>query len=54
MGGSTNSALHLPAIAHEMGVELTLDDIHNISMRTPLLADMKPSGKFLMYDFGFE
>ena len=50
MGGSTNSALHLPAIAHEMGVELTLDDIHNISMRTPLLADMKPSGKFLMYD----
>ncbi len=50
MGGSTNSALHLPAIAQEMGVDLTLDDIHEISMRTPHLADMKPAGKFLMYD----
>lgn len=50
MGGSTNSALHLPAIAHEMGVELTLDDIHEISMRTPHLADMKPAGKYIMYD----
>ncbi|MEG3582414.1 MAG: dihydroxy-acid dehydratase [Chloroflexota bacterium] len=50
MGGSTNTALHLPAIAHEMGVELTLDDIHEISMRTPHLADMKPAGKYIMYD----
>ena len=50
MGGSTNSALHIPAIAHEMGVKLTLEDIHRISMKTPLLADMKPAGKFLMYD----
>lgn len=50
MGGSTNAALHLPAIAHEMGVELTLDDIHEISMRTPHLADMKPAGKYIMYD----
>ncbi len=50
MGGSTNTALHLPAIAHEAGIDLTLRDIHNISMRTPLLADMKPGGKFVMYD----
>jgi dihydroxy-acid dehydratase len=50
MGGSTNSSLHLPAIAHEAGVDLTLEDIHRISMRTPLLADMKPGGKFVMFD----
>ncbi len=50
MGGSTNSALHLPAIAYDAGIELTLKDIHNISMRTPLLADMKPGGRFVMYD----
>jgi dihydroxy-acid dehydratase len=50
MGGSTNTALHLPAIASEMGVKLTLKDIHNISMRTPLLADMKPGGKYVMFD----
>ena len=50
MGGSTNTALHLPAIAHEMGVELTLEDIHEISMKTPHLADMKPAGKYIMYD----
>ena len=50
MGGSTNTALHLPAIAHEAGVDLTLDDIHAISMRTPLIADMKPGGKYVMFD----
>ena len=50
MGGSTNSTLHLPAIAHEVNVELTLKDIHDISMRTPLLADMKPGGRYLMFD----
>ena len=50
MGGSTNSTLHLPAIAHEMGIELTLKDIHDISLRTPLLADMKPAGRFVMFD----
>lgn len=50
MGGSTNTALHLPAIAHEAGIKLTLDDIHKISMRTPLIADMKPGGKYVMYD----
>ena len=36
MGGSTNTALHLPAIANEMGIKLTLKEIHDISMRTPL------------------
>lgn len=50
MGGSTNTTLHLPAIAHEAGIKLTLDDIHKISMRTPLIADMKPGGKYVMYD----
>lgn len=50
LGGSTNTALHLPAIAHEMGVALSLKEIHEISMRTPLLADMKPGGRFVMYD----
>jgi len=50
MGGSTNTALHLPAIANEMGITLTLKEIHDISMRTPLLADLKPGGKYVMYD----
>ena len=50
MGGSTNTTLHLPAIAHEMGVELTLKDIHDISMRTPLIANMKPGGDYVMLD----
>ncbi|MBL76403.1 MAG: dihydroxy-acid dehydratase [Chloroflexi bacterium] len=50
MGGSTNTTLHLPAIAAEMGVQLTLKDIHDISMRTPLIADMKPGGKHVMLD----
>ncbi len=50
MGGSTNTSLHLPAIAHESGVDLTLDDIHKIAMKTPLIADMKPGGKYVMFD----
>lgn len=50
MGGSTNTTLHLPAIAHEAGVALTLDDIHAIAMRTPLIADMKPGGRYVMFD----
>ncbi|MCH7972246.1 MAG: dihydroxy-acid dehydratase [Chloroflexi bacterium] len=50
MGGSTNTTLHLPAIAHEAGVELTLKDIHDISLRTPLIANMKPGGRYLMLD----
>jgi dihydroxy-acid dehydratase len=50
MGGSTNTTLHLPAIAAEMGVELTLKDIHDISMKTPLIANMKPGGDYVMLD----
>jgi dihydroxy-acid dehydratase len=50
LGGSTNTALHLPAMAHEAGVRLTLKDIHDISMRTPLLADLKPGGRYVMLD----
>ncbi len=46
-GGSTNAVLHLLAIAKEAGVELSLDDFNRISARTPLLADLKPSGRFV-------
>jgi dihydroxy-acid dehydratase len=49
-GGSTNIALHLPAIAYELGLELTLDEIHEISQRTPTLADLRPGGKYVMVD----
>jgi dihydroxy-acid dehydratase len=48
VGGSTNSALHLPAIAHEAGVRLTIDDFDFVSRRTPVLADTMPSGKYAM------
>jgi dihydroxy-acid dehydratase len=46
-GGSTNAVLHLLAIAREAGVELDIDDFDPISARTPLLADLKPSGRFV-------
>jgi len=49
-GGSTNSVLHLLAVAHEAGVELELDDFDRISRRTPLLADLKPAGRFVAPD----
>ncbi|MBS1700335.1 MAG: dihydroxy-acid dehydratase [Armatimonadetes bacterium] len=49
-GGSTNIALHLPAIANELGISLTLKDIHEISQRTPILADLRPGGKYVMLD----
>ena len=45
-GGSTNAALHLIALAREVGVPLELDDIDRISRRTPLLCDLKPGGRF--------
>jgi dihydroxy-acid dehydratase len=48
LGGSTNAVLHLLAIAYEAGVKLELDDFSRIGARTPLLADIKPSGKYLM------
>ncbi len=46
-GGSTNAVLHLIAIAHEAGVPLSLEDFDRISARVPLLADLKPSGRFV-------
>jgi dihydroxy-acid dehydratase len=49
-GGSTNAALHIPAIAHEAGIRFTLEDFARVAKRTPLLADMKPGGRFLAKD----
>jgi dihydroxy-acid dehydratase len=49
-GGSTNAVLHLLAIAREAGVELTIDDFDSISSRTPLIADLKPGGRFVAND----
>ncbi len=54
-GGSTNAALHLPAIAHECGIEFDLHDVAAIFKRTPYIADMKPGGKYVakdMFDVG--
>ena len=48
LGGSTNAVLHLLAIAHTVGVPLTLDDFTRLGKDTPLLADLRPSGRFLM------
>lgn len=49
-GGSTNAALHLPALANEAGIKFTLDDIQRISHKTPVIADLKPGGKYVMED----
>ena len=49
-GGSTNAVLHLLAVAHEAGIELTIDDFDAISSRTPLLCDLKPGGRFVATD----
>ena len=48
LGGSTNAVLHLLAMAHTMGVDLELDDFTRIGKKTPMVADLKPSGKYLM------
>ena len=50
MGGSTNAALHLIAIAHEAQVELTLDDFDSLSRTTPYITDLRPGGRFVMSD----
>ena len=50
LGGSTNAVLHLLAVAHSVGVALTLDDFQTVSDRTPYLADLKPSGRYVMED----
>lgn len=49
-GGSTNGVLHFLAIAHELGIDLDLDEFQTISGRTPLLADLKPGGRFVAPD----
>ena len=49
-GGSTNAGLHIPAIAHEAGIPFSMDDLARVSRRTPLLADMKPGGRYLAKD----
>jgi dihydroxy-acid dehydratase len=54
-GGSTNAGLHLPAIAHEAGIDFDLDDVCAIFKSTPYLADLKPSGRYVakdMYEAG--
>jgi len=50
MGGSTNSVLHLLAIAHEAGVDLEIDDFDRLSRVTPYLSDLRPGGRFVMSD----
>ena len=49
-GGSTNAALHLPAIANEIGIKFDLMDVAKIFKRTPYLADLKPGGKYVAKD----
>jgi dihydroxy-acid dehydratase len=49
-GGSTNAALHLPAMANECGIRFTLDDVAAIMRRTPYIADLKPGGKYVALD----
>ncbi|AYN03867.1 dihydroxy-acid dehydratase [Flavobacterium sp. 140616W15] len=50
LGGSTNAVMHLIAMAHSVDVEITLADFQRISDKTPVLADLKPSGKYMMED----
>lgn len=50
LGGSTNAVMHLIAMAHAVDIELTLEDFQRISDKVPVLADLKPSGKYLMED----
>ena len=49
-GGSTNAALHIPAIAHEAGIAFHLDDVAEVFARTPLIADLRPGGRYLARD----
>ncbi|WP_085505850.1 dihydroxy-acid dehydratase [Thalassobacillus devorans] len=50
LGGSTNALLHLTAMAHSAGVDLSLDDFERVRKKVPFIADMKPSGKYVMQD----
>ncbi len=49
-GGSTNAALHLPAMAHEAGLKFTLQDVAEIMRRAPYIADLKPGGRYVAFD----
>ena len=51
LGGSTNAVIHLIALAGRAGIQLTLDDFDTLSARTPVLANIRPTGKYLMEDF---
>ena len=51
-GGSTNAVLHLLALAHEVDLELEIDDFDRISARTPIIADLKPGGRYSAVDLG--
>lgn len=51
LGGSTNAVLHLLAMANAMDVKLTIDDFTRIGKKTPVIADLKPSGRYMMADF---
>ena len=50
LGGSTNAVLHLIAMAHSVGIKLHIDDFQAVSDQIPFLADIKPSGKYVMED----
>jgi dihydroxy-acid dehydratase len=50
LAGSTNAVMHIIAMAHSVGIEITLDDFQKINDRTPILGDLKPSGKYMMED----
>jgi dihydroxy-acid dehydratase len=50
LGGSTNAVLHLIAIAHSVGIKLSIDDFQSVSDRVPFISDLKPSGKYVMED----
>ncbi|MCX5749912.1 MAG: dihydroxy-acid dehydratase [Candidatus Saganbacteria bacterium] len=53
LGGSTNAALHIPAIAHEVGIDIDLDTIEEISRKTPHITNLRPSGEHFMEDFEY-
>lgn len=50
LGGSTNAVLHLLAMSHAAGLDITIDDFQDVSNRVPFIADLKPSGKYVMED----
>jgi dihydroxy-acid dehydratase len=53
IGGSSNTALHLPAIAHEYGIEISLDDFDKLSRETPHITNLRPSGPFFLEDLEY-